>query len=1157
MRFLRKLAVLTTSLGLGLSTVVTPGFITAQSAAAGDAVLSSVWTADSYQNVFAADLAPAGATTAVNLVAARNEYESAQIMVRKTRGFRIQGVDFTDLTGAGGASIRAAELDYRFEEFEHLPANSTFAGSQPITNPVRKAPGDFPDALSNEPSMDVPANSTQPIRVRLHVPKATAPGTYRGTARLRTDQGVSSVPVAVKVENVTVPDASKSSFTTDLWMLQYGALSWDEGAGDTIELFYGYKRLSPQWWKLMGEFARSMRENRHNNLPVNVVQLLIGGGSSLKADGTYTFDWKLFDQFVSFFHDRGVVKQLEGFWMAGPNVRGNPYPQVEIIDRDAGGTAVRSYAAWDGAKSNNFIDQFVPALHKHLEAKGWADEWWMHVGDEPNGADNLRMHAGLTKKYRSLWPGVRLSDAVFDWGGAQAVSPTQSFLIPNEMTINEHEDFYAAQRAAGKEVWLYNCNIPTYSYLNRFIDQPVWNQRSTMWYAYSRNLSGYLHWAFNSWQYQMADQEVRGDGWIVKPDKKNNKLKYTLRLESLRDGLEDRDLLEIVGKRDPSLAKSIAGSLVTTANRYSRDTGYLARMRTLLVRAAAGDDLPDLAKDLAEKSWRSAGDEQAVQADLGSQAQIDAVQLHWGAASASTYRIEISYDRSHWAVGYQTTSGDGGTDFVGLNAKGRYVRVVRPGGDKAAPPGLQVIGQRLDRPNLAGGKTYTKSVKPVDGYPDNADRESTDGLPAGHFGDGRSYAYTVEPGTTKTFDVTVDLGIVQPLDQVKVHRYEEFDRAQYGSDAITISVSPDGTAYRQKARLGAPNGADGVWYDATFPVTQARFIKVSHTKKYGATSDMVFLDEVEAYGPSDPGMVNVAEGKRYTKSAEPDDPFYLDADGKESTDGEIGGDFTDGKGYAYYIGAGQSRTVSATVELDGPKAVSEVMLQKYEDRFHHYEPDRVTVYIKPVGGDFRPVGQAAWATSGWYDMSFDEQVVTAVRVDVTKRDARFADYLFLDEIAVIGDLSRSPVNLAAGQAYTRTTDHLDPNYPDSTARESTDGVLAGHYSDGKSWAYVLAPGETVTSDIDFDLGKSRMLSVARFREYNDGGHNYRPDKVTLLVSDDGKTFTEKATSTQPSGRWFEGVLGDVSARYVRFRAVKTYGSFADYLFVDELEIYGR
>jgi hypothetical protein len=402
--------------------------------------------------------------------------------------------------------------------------------------------------------------------------------------------------------------------------------------------------------------------------------------------------------------------------------------------------------------------------------------------------------------------------------------------------------------------------------------------------------------------------------------------------------------------------------------------------------------------------------------------------------------------------------------------------------------------------------------------------------------------------------LTVDLGSVQPVDQVRILRYGEYERFRYGPDSVTVAVSPDGTAYRQKARLTQANDR---WYEASFPVTQARYLKVSFAKQHAAEADTLFLDEIEAYGPAGADLVNVAEGKQYAKSAAPDDPFYPDTADKESTDGEIGGDLTDPRSYAYYLDPGQTRTVSVTVDLGGPKSVRQVKVRRYADGFHHYEPDRVTVYVKPVGGDFRPVGQVAWPTAGWYDVGFEDEVVTAVRVELTKREGRHKDYLFLDEIAAIGDRTKSPANLVAGSTYSATTDSLDPAYPDSTGKESTDGVLAGHYSDGKSWAYVMKPDQTLTADIDFDLGSTKTLSLARFREYFDGEHNYKPDKVVVLVSSDGTTWTEKATVSQASGRWYEAVLGEVQARYVRFRAVKTYGYFAEYIFVDELEVYGR
>lgn len=1145
MRVRRMLGTALSGTLVAVISLTTPGITVVQSAAAADPVISSVWTLDSYHQVFADDVAPPDAAQSIAMVAARNEYESGQIMVRKTKAFTISQVRFTDLRGAAGV-LKASNLDYRFQEFEHIKANSTFAGSQPVTNPVRKAPGEFPDALSNDPTVDVPANSTQPIRVRAFVPKNTKPGSYAGTATVVTSRGNHTVPITLTVANVTIPDAADSSFTTDLWSILYKALSWDEGYGDTIELFYGYKPLTPKWWQLMGEYAKSMKENRHNNLPINVVQLVIGGGTTVDAQGKYQFNWSLFDKWVSFFRDKGVVKSLEGFWMGGPNVKGDPYPQVEIIDRGTDGRAIRSYAHWDSDKTNNFVDQFVPALRDHLRGKGWDKQRWMHVGDEVGGAEFIKMHQGISKKYKQLWPDVRLSDATFDFTGAQAVAPNQDFLIPNELALSWHPDFYKQQQEAGKQVWLYNCNIPTFNYLNRFIDQPVWNQRQTMWFAYSRDLTGYLHWAFNNWQYKMDDQEVRGDGWITKPDKENNKFKYTIRLESMRDGLEDRELLEILGKKDPGLAKDFTAAVLSDSNRYSRDSEYLARIRTLLVHAAAGETVPSL----AAKQTR-AGDG-SLQLDLGKQNQVDAVRLRWSEGATPAYKLETSYDGEHWATAFDRTKGDGSEDLAGLDAKARYVRLSIAEGLK----GIEVYGLALARENLAGGKGYGKP-KPVDGYPDSGDRESTDGLLAGHYDDKRSYAYDVTPGTTQTYDVTVDLGSVQPADQVKVHRYEEYETAWYASDAITVATSEDGKAYKQKAQLTKPNGNDGVWHDARFPVTKARYLKVTFSKKHSSTSDMLFLDEIEAYGPGTASqLTNIAEGKPYAKSAAPDDPFYADA-GTESTDGVIGGAMTDGNSYAYYLGPGERRTVDVTIDLQGPKSVNQVRIRKYDDFFHKYEPDLVTVYVKPVGGEFRPAGTLAWPTAGWYDVSFPDTDVTQIKVELTKSEGRFADYLFLDEIAVIGDLSKSPVNLVAGKAYTATKELLDPSYPDSTGRESTDGVLAGHYSDGKSWAYYMPTPQTTTAEIGFDLGARRDLSLARFREYYDGSHNYHPDKVTVLVSDDGQNYTDKGTVTAASSHWFEVVLSGTSARYVKFRAEKTYGYFAEYIFVDELEVYGR
>jgi len=522
--------------GLCVAPATTP--VASAAAPAADPIQTAVWTASSYENIFTDALPTAASPRTLSLAAARNEYEAGQILIRKDRKFTVSGVDFGSLT-AGTHVLSPTTMKYQFVDYTHLNHNSVFGGNQAVDLVTRPAPGDFPDGLSNDTTRTIAANSTQPIWIKAYVPKGATPGRYAGTATIRTDQGNSAVAISVDVKNVTIPDAQKSTFTTSLWTLAAGPLSWDEGAGDTIELFYGEKRYSPKWWQLMQSFAANTKEYRNNDLTVNVVRLLLDGGSTVGTDGKYTFNWSRFDQYIQFFLEHGAVTRLEGFWMNGYAL-GRPTWQTELIDRDGSGKAIRNYVNWDSSQASNWIDQFLPALKTHLTAKGWADRWWMHVSDEPNSVDVDRWQT-FAAHLRKEWPDVKLSDAINDEGAAESLASNEAFLIASEFAHDPHSAFYDAQVAAGKQVWLYNANIPIGMSLNRFVDQPVYDQRLTMWYAYEHGLSGYLHWALNNWQYKIDDQDVKGDGYIVLPDKKHNTLEPTIRYESLRDGLEVRD----------------------------------------------------------------------------------------------------------------------------------------------------------------------------------------------------------------------------------------------------------------------------------------------------------------------------------------------------------------------------------------------------------------------------------------------------------------------------------------------------------------------------------------------------------------------------------------------------------------------------------------
>ena len=75
--------------------------------------------------------------------------------------------------------------------------------------------------------------------------------------------------------------------------------------------------------------------------------------------------------------------------------------------------------------------------------------------------------------------------------------------------------------------------------------------------------------------------------------------------------------------------------------------------------------------------WISSADSpQWVYIDLGADCSLSSAKLFWGNNYATSYKIEVSSDKSSWKTVYSTENGDGGKDDISFSAiTGRYVRM--------------------------------------------------------------------------------------------------------------------------------------------------------------------------------------------------------------------------------------------------------------------------------------------------------------------------------------------------------------------------------------------------------------------------------------------------------------------------------------------------
>jgi hypothetical protein len=232
----------------------------------------------------------------------------------------------------------------------------------------------------------------------------------------------------------------------------------------------------------------------------------------------------------------------------------------------------------------------------------------------------------------------------------------------------------------------------------------------------------------------------------------------------------------------------------------------------------------------ATTRWSSAfSDPQWIQVDLGASYAINHVTLDWEAAYGKAYQVQTSTDGTNWTNIYTTTTGDGGTDSLGISGTGRYVRVYGTARGTAYGYSLYdliVNGVQAGTP----GATLLSQ-----GHPATASSSENATLSASAAVDGNTGTRWSSAFSDPQW-VQVDLGATHSISQV-VLNWE----AAYGK-AFQVQTSTDGTNWT--SIYSTTTGTGGV---QTLNVTgSGRYVRVNGTAR--GTAYGYSLWEFQVYG---------------------------------------------------------------------------------------------------------------------------------------------------------------------------------------------------------------------------------------------------------------------------------------------------------------------
>ncbi len=574
--------------------------------------------------------APFETNDAVQISAARNEYEPFQLVLRPRVPLTNATIAMGDLTCTNGFTIAATNVTLC--RVETVPITELYNNVVQDFNEPKVCTGNTPDPLTPVTGpIDVAANTNTPLWFTVYVPKDAPPGTYEATVSIQSGTATFTVPVRVRVRSFGISAATHTQ----------------ESANVTIDPLWHQPTNDTQAAQILDLYLENMRTHRYSPFMANYYHPINWTYNSGNQSFTYNF--------TNF--DAAMEHYLEDFKFTTFKDINEPRALPDI------GTFPQFNASNTGINTNYrplYIKLMQPIV-QHFREQGWSDLAYSFWVDEPQFdnsqavvqlvQDGMRMVNEAAPDLKRLVAGNTYNMPY------PALYGDVDIWSPGFYPFSYKPDRNQLRQQAGSKIWPYCFVYPHPPWPNNLIDIPAISPRMRHWMHEKLHTDGEEAWglnfylgtfaegARNPWTNPMAklyfgEYLGNGDGTLLYPPTKSPPSGpvvaspiNSIRWEMLREGVEDREyfwLLEQVLKlADVRLGTNHPTVLQARAARdaalnaipwppvypYKPPTIYTARESIAAVIESLDDGAPVLADNPFNKS-APAGTTRRIQAEF-------------------------------------------------------------------------------------------------------------------------------------------------------------------------------------------------------------------------------------------------------------------------------------------------------------------------------------------------------------------------------------------------------------------------------------------------------------------------------------------------------------------------------------------------------------
>lgn len=377
-------------------------------------------------------------------------------------------------------------------------------------------------------TLPMKAKTSQGYWIRVWIPEDATPGQYNSTVTVKNKETViGRLQLQVYVQNRTLPAPSEWAFHLDLWQNPFAVARYHQVPVWSEEHFKLLEAEMKPYADAGGKvITTSIMHHPWSAQTYDPFETMITWVK--RIDGTWLFDYTVFDKWVQFMMDMGVKKEIGCYSMI-------PW-KLSFQYFDQATNSLKELKTKPGEKE--YHDLWVNMLKDfaaHLKAKGWFEITHIAMDERPmpDMLEAFKIIREADPHFNVSLAGAlhaELSDELNDYCVAIADK------YPEEMKKK--------RKAEGKVTTYYTCC--TESWPNTYTFSNPAEGAWIGWYAAKENLDGYLRWALNSWTIEpLLDSRFytwgAGDTYMLYPAGRT-----CLRYENLVEGIQAYEKVRIL-----------------------------------------------------------------------------------------------------------------------------------------------------------------------------------------------------------------------------------------------------------------------------------------------------------------------------------------------------------------------------------------------------------------------------------------------------------------------------------------------------------------------------------------------------------------------------------------------------------------------------------